>query len=118
MCRYYLKLTLIRMKIVKVIVLGMSFGVLAACTKNSDSLDSGSLYIPASSDTTAYASLADLQQGRDLYINNCGRCHSLYSPDSYSVSTWKGIISQMAGRTSMTSAQVTLVTKYVCRGKQ
>jgi hypothetical protein len=85
-----------------------------SCTK----ISTNSLYVPSISDVTANATLEELQQGYTLYKNNCGRCHSLYSPDDYSVSGWKNIISSMTPKTSMTSSQVTLVTKYVTRGQQ
>jgi cytochrome c2 len=106
------------MKIVKWVSSLMFLVAFIACSKDNNTNDTSSLYVPTSSDTTVNATLAELQQGRTLFINNCGACHSLYSPDSYSVSQWKNIISQMAPRTSMTSSQVTLVTKYVCKGKQ
>lgn len=107
------------MKKIIVIIPIVLLGFVAACSKESvTDVGSGSLYVPASSDTTANATLVELQEGRTLYINNCGACHSLYSPDLYPVSGWKSIISQMGPKTSMTSAQITLVTKYVCRGKQ
>ncbi|HEY4784658.1 MAG TPA: hypothetical protein VIH57_01355 [Bacteroidales bacterium] len=112
------------MRIVKWVIVATTFVLSAACSKES-SIDTSSsttntsgLYVPTSSDTTVNATLSELQQGRTLYINNCGKCHSLYSPDLYSVSNWESIISDMAPRTSLTSAQILLVTKYVCRGKQ
>jgi len=77
-----------------------------------------SLYVPTNSDVTANATLQELEDGRTLYINNCGECHSLYSPDSYSVTKWKSIMNSMGQKTSMTSPQITLVTKYVCKGQQ
>lgn len=85
----------------------------SGCSKSSTS---SSLYTPTSSDVTSTATLADLQQGRTLYMNNCGACHSLYSPDDYTPSQWKTIISSMGPRTSMSSSQILLVTKYVSRG--
>jgi hypothetical protein len=89
-------------------------GLALACSKNS----TGNLYTPTSADVTANATLSELQDGRTLYINNCGRCHNLYSPDDYSVSGWKSILSNMSPRTGMNSSQVTLVSKYVTRGIQ
>jgi hypothetical protein len=85
----------------------------SGCSKSSST---SSLYTPTSSDATSTATLADLQQGRTLYVNNCGACHSLYSPDDYTSSQWKTIISSMGPRTSMSSSQILLVTKYVTRG--
>ena len=87
-----------------------------ACKKNS--MDSGACYIPTSSDTTANATLSELQQGRTLYIANCNKCHGLYSPDNYSPTQWKSILSSMTPNTGMTSSQIQLVTKYVCKGHQ
>jgi hypothetical protein len=86
-----------------------------SCKKSST--DTSSLYTPTSADVTSKASLVDLQQGRTLYINNCGRCHGLYSPDSYTSTQWTGIINNMAGNTSLSASEILLVTKYVTRGK-
>ena len=94
-----------------IIFLAMIFG---SCSKSSDS---GNLYTPTSVDTTASATLSELQQGRTLYVNNCGTCHKLYSPDSYSSTQLKSIMNSMAPKTSMTNSQDTLVLKYVTRGK-
>jgi hypothetical protein len=88
--------------------------LLSGCTKNSG--NSSSLYVPTSSDVTATATLQELQQGRALYLSKCNDCHGLYSPDNYSFAQWKQIMSSMAPKTNMTSAQTQLVTKYVTRG--
>jgi hypothetical protein len=92
------------------------FIVISGCTKNNP--DTSSLYIPTSADVTLNATLSELQQGRDLYINNCGRCHNLYSPDNYSPSQWKVVMNSMTPRTSLSNAEIQLVTKYVSKGKQ
>ena len=85
-----------------------------SCKKSSGV---ASLYTPTASDVTSTASLADLQQGRTLYINNCNNCHGLYTPDDYTSAQWKSIINNMGPRTSMSSSEITLVTKYVTHGK-
>jgi mono/diheme cytochrome c family protein len=87
---------------------------LSSCSKD---YGSGDLYTPTVADTTATASLDELQQGRELYINNCNSCHYLHSPDDYSASYWKSIIPQMAPKTGMNADEVAKVTKYVTRGK-
>jgi cytochrome c5 len=101
------------MRRIKWLFLALIFGVSLSCTKTQ----TATLYVPVSSDATANATLAELQQGRTLYMNNCGVCHSLYSPDDYSKSNWTSILSSMAPKTSMNASQVTLVTKYVTRGQ-
>jgi mono/diheme cytochrome c family protein len=90
------------------------FFLIIGCSKSTTS--SSSLYTPTSADVTATATLPDLQQGRTLYVNNCGRCHGLYSPDDYTPSQWKGIISTMAPNTGLSSSEILLVTKYLTRG--
>ena len=91
------------------------FLLIGSCTKNN--VDTTALYIPTSADVTLTATLPELQQGRDLYVNNCGRCHGLYSPDNYISSQWRSIINSMAPRTSLSTSEIQLVTKYVTKGK-
>ncbi len=88
--------------------------VFPSCNKNTP--DTSGLYTPTSADVTSSASLSDLQQGRALYVNNCGVCHGLYSPDSHNPSQWKSTLARMAPNTNMSGAQVQLVSKYLCRG--
>jgi mono/diheme cytochrome c family protein len=88
----------------------------AGCTKNGGG-DTSSLYVPTSTDVTPNATLQELQQGRALYIDNCGACHGLYNPDSYSASQWGSILNSMGPKTSMSSSEVQLVKKYLTRGQ-
>jgi mono/diheme cytochrome c family protein len=85
------------------------------CKKNL--AGSGSLYTPTTANVTANATLAELQQGRALYSNNCNSCHGLYMPEAYSSSQWRTILGGMAPRTRMTSSETQLVTKYVTKGQ-
>jgi cytochrome c5 len=101
------------------LIIALSIVMLAfieSCTKSA--ADTTTLYTPTTSDVTANATLAELQQGRTLYVNNCNSCHTLFSPDSYTPNQWKSILSSMAPKTSMSASEVLLVTKYVCRGNQ
>lgn len=84
------------------------------CSKNG--ADTSSLYTPTSANVTATATLQELQQGRVLFINNCGKCHGLVSPDSYTPTQWRSILPGMTPRTNMSASEVQLVTKYVCKG--
>ncbi len=89
--------------------------VLMSCSK--DSQNTSQLYVPDESNVTATATLDELQQGRVLFINNCGACHAYPTPESYTPSQWKSIMNQMGPKTSMSSAEIVLVTKYVCKGQ-
>lgn len=87
----------------------------ASCKKNST--DPGNLYIPSVSDTTANASLEDLQKGRELYINNCGECHSYYIPESLNKSQWQNALNKMVPKTNLSSSEADLVEKYLTKGQ-
>ena len=105
------------MKSVKYFFLAASVTMLimvSGCSKNST--DTSGLYIPTSSDATANATLQELEQGRALYIDNCGSCHSLFSPDSYTPAQWRSVMNSMAPKTTMSASEILLVTKYVTRG--
>jgi hypothetical protein len=101
------------MRKIRLIILILILGVAVSCNKNT----SNSIYVPTSADATATATLDELTEGRTLYINNCGRCHNLYSPDDYAVSGWTSVLNNMAPKTGMSTSQVSLVKKYVTRGK-
>ena len=89
--------------------------VAVSCSKNST--NTSGLYVPTSADTTANATLQELQQGRVIYIDHCAACHNLYSPDDYSASQWPQVLSNMAPRAGLSSANTILVKKYLTRGK-
>jgi hypothetical protein len=97
----------------KFVILILFTGVMLSCKKTSTS----ELYTPTEADVTTIATLKELQEGRTLYINNCGSCHDFYSPDDLSITQWKMALAVMVTKTTLTSQQVILVTKYVTRGK-
>jgi cytochrome c5 len=86
------------------------------CSKNLTS-NTDSLYVPTAADVTSSATLPDLQAGRSVFINSCGRCHAFYSPDNLSVANWKTIVPNMASRAGLSATETAQVTKYVTRGK-
>lgn len=99
-----------------ILVLSFAFlAIIGGCNKSN--LGISSLYTPKSSDVTANATLLELQQGRAFYINNCNSCHGLYSPDDYTSSQWKNIMSSMGSKTGMGASEILLVTKYLTKGK-
>ncbi len=86
------------------------------CSKDNKVSTNG-LYVPTAADTTASATLQELQQGRALYIDHCAACHNLYSPDDFSASQWPQVLSSMAPRAGLSSANTLLVKKYLTKGR-
>lgn len=87
-----------------------------SCQKNNTVVPDSSVYTPTAADATATATLAQLQQGRSIFVNSCGNCHGLPSPDSYSASNWNIILANMAPRAGLSASDAALVSKYVRRG--
>ena len=103
-----------RLKLIPVVFIVVLL-LFTSCQKNTVVPDS-SVYTPTATDATATATLAQLQQGRTLFVNNCGRCHGLPSPDSYSASNWNIILANMVPRAGLSTSDAALVSKYVRRG--
>jgi hypothetical protein len=87
-----------------------------SCSKDNK-VNTNGLYVPTAADTTVNATLSELQQGRAIYIDHCGSCHNLYSPDDYSSSQWPRVLSNMASRAGLSSGNTLLVKKYLTKGK-
>jgi cytochrome c5 len=87
------------------------------CKKDS-TVNSDFLYFPTITDVTPNATLQELQDGRDLYISYCNRCHGLYLPESKTPAQWKNVMSSMGPKTGLSAADQLLITKYLCKGRQ
>ncbi len=59
------------------------------------------------------ATLAELQQGHDLFQNKCGKCHKLPNPAKHSKDEWTKILGKMAPKAKLSTEQSDLVYKYV-----
>jgi len=97
--------------------LGVGILLSISSCKKTTFAPTDTIYVPSAADVTSKATLAELQSGHTLYLNKCGACHGLYSPDSYSASGWTSILASMAPRAGLSSANEALVYKYVTRGK-
>lgn len=47
-------------------------------------------------------STGQLQQSRQLYINKCGSCHTLYLPNKYKGPMWEQVLNEMSQRAKLT----------------
>jgi len=73
------------------------------------------LYAPTEANVNKVepASLAELQQGYDLFQNKCGKCHKLPKPGKHSKDEWQKILVKMAPKAKLSADQSDLVYKYV-----
>lgn len=91
----------------KPILIALIFVAAVACTSQ--------LYVPTEKnvDKVMPASLSELQQGHDLYMNNCGKCHKLPKPGSHSDVEWKKILEKMIPKAKLNSDQSYLIFRYI-----
>ena len=91
----------------KPILIAFLFFACAACTTK--------IYIPTEANVNKVqpASLAELQQGHDIFQNHCGKCHKLPKPEKHSKDEWQKILVKMAKKAKLNTEQSDLVYKYV-----
>jgi len=88
---------------------------LVACSTSKKAIEE-SAFVPKFPNYT----LADYQQGKSLYENNCGTCHDLKKPSSLDKVSWVKIVppmvkkvNQEAGKQILSSADEDKILKFV-----
>jgi len=72
------------------------------------------MYTPTEADATnANVSLEVLNEGRELYIDRCGKCHDLYQTSEYTKEKWAKIMNKMQKPAKITDEQKELIIKYI-----
>jgi hypothetical protein len=57
--------------------------------------------------------VAELSEGRRLYLQRCTSCHSLYRPESRPPGAWPKIVREMTSRSKLTEAAAHEITRYL-----
>jgi len=55
----------------------------------------------------------ELEAGKNLYDNNCAKCHKLYDPKKFTKEEWAPILVRMGKKAKLDEAQLASVTNYV-----
>ena len=81
---------------------------LVACTATK-------IYLPTANNVNkrTTATLAELQQGHDIFSKSCKRCHGLKDPASRTPEQWTKVLDKMAPKAKLTAEQKDLVYKYL-----
>jgi mono/diheme cytochrome c family protein len=75
---------------------------------------STALYIPTSVESQKSGiSLDTLLVGREMYVNNCGSCHTLFVPEQYTKSKWRVHLDSMQIRSGINDQQKEVILKYL-----
>jgi cytochrome c5 len=70
---------------------------------------------PAPTSTTKAATVMtpELAEGKELYDNNCAKCHRLYAADEFSKEEWKPIVDRMAKKADLNDLQGQKIYNYI-----
>ena len=55
----------------------------------------------------------DIAEGKNLYENNCAKCHKLYEPKEFSASEWKPIVRSMQKKAHLSDEEGQKIYAYV-----
>jgi len=56
---------------------------------------------------------ADLDRGRDLYVNRCSSCHALIEPQRFGPEKWEEMVGEMAHRAKLRDEDKVKVLHYL-----
>lgn len=74
----------------------------------------GSSESPAAENASAEDNTAaEAAAGAELWADNCGRCHSLRDPSSYSAEEWQVTVQHMRVRVPLTGQQQRAITAFL-----
>lgn len=74
---------------------------------------SPALYKPLPEQFTSIDSYNQIMKGRQLYVNSCGSCHSLYLPHQYNESVWATNLDEMQERSKINDGEKGLILEYL-----
>lgn len=55
----------------------------------------------------------ELVEGKNLYENNCAKCHKLYEPNAYSFDQWRPILERMQMKAEISDADREKIYSYL-----
>ena len=90
----------------KIIFFG-GFTILVACSPKTTQTSTGTV------EPIAKSLSASALQGQKIYTENCGSCHNLFKPETFSESTWRHEVPKMAKLAKISPEQENLVLTYV-----
>jgi hypothetical protein len=56
---------------------------------------------------------SDIETGKTIFTNRCGKCHVLPKPDDFTAKRWEGILSYMIPKARLSNEQAIHVTAYL-----
>lgn len=86
-------------------------GLLAGCGGHAPPVDAA--FVAKAQVTWPEASATSLDQGRELLVTACTKCHGIRTPSDYTLREWQGYLREMAPKAQLSEDQVALLLRYV-----
>lgn len=64
------------------------------------------------------ASAESLEQGRQLFLTNCHRCHSYPDRTAYTAGEWPSLVRRMGRKAHLSDAEAMLVLRFVLTDRE
>lgn len=61
----------------------------------------------------AVALTPELEAGKNLYDNNCAKCHKLFEPKKFTKEEWTPILVRMGKKAKLDDTQMASITNYI-----
>lgn len=110
----------------KVLALAILAGIIYSCASKSNTTVAANETKPAPAaegnkpasaivTTPAVATVMtpELAEGKELYDNNCAKCHRLYRADEFSAEEWKPIVTRMQKKAHLDDLQGQKIYNYI-----
>ena len=91
------------------VVAALAAGCAASLERVAPTVEAGSI---EASDTLGVG-MAGLRRGRDIYLDQCARCHRPYAVANYDAERWDVILPGMIERTRLAAGPAADVTAYI-----
>jgi hypothetical protein len=86
-------------------------GLLAGCGGHAPSVDAA--LVTKAQARWPEANAASLEQGREILVTACTKCHEIRTPSDYTLREWQGYLREMAPKAELNEDQVALLLRYV-----
>lgn len=89
-------------------ILGLFFFMLSSCKTQEKAVT-----VSATEEISTVTTENNLVEAKNLYENNCGKCHNLPNPSEYTKEAWTPIMKSMAKKSKLTEEQTQWLLAYV-----
>ncbi|MFC0779247.1 cytochrome c [Flavobacterium sp. HJSW_4] len=90
------------------ILAGLALFVVSCGTQKTTAVASAPV-----TETAKVALTPELEAGKNLYDNNCAKCHKLYEPKKFTKEEWTPILVRMGKKAKLDDTQMASITNYI-----